>query len=194
MAIGTHGAIVVLLDARAGYEPRAVLKTHHSYLVNVDWSEDGSVLSSMDGQYNVCYHQVWENDLARTELIQAASLVKDVNWRSQNSLVGFTVQGILDHSPAATTTTASGDPAAPTQGSSIRTQALEVSPSKTLVATGDDEGNVSLYRYPVLSRAHQAHTYHSHASHVVTVRWTPDEKYVITAGGHDLAIMQWSVV
>ena len=54
-------------------------------------------------------------------------------------------------------------------------------------------GQVQLFRFPVLEKGHQSHSYHSHASHVVAVRWSLDEKYVISAGGHDNTLCQWQL-
>ena len=122
-------------------------------------------LASTDGQYHLMFHQLFENDLAQSTRVEDQRLLRDVKWTNQNCVLGFTVQGILE----------SGE----SEGSLVN--CLEVSPSRGFVVAGDDRGCLSLYRYPVLEKGHRAHEYHSHSSVVANVRWSVDEKYVISA-------------
>jgi microtubule-associated protein-like 1/2 len=174
-AIGTHGAVIVLLDTRDEYRVKGVLQSHTSFLTNLDFSEDGTFLASTDGQYHLMFHQLFENDLAQSTRVEDQRLLRDVKWTNQNCVLGFTVQGILE----------SGE----SEGSLVN--CLEVSPSRGFVVAGDDRGCLSLYRYPVLEKGHRAHEYHSHSSVVANVRWSVDEKYVISTGGYDNAICQF---
>ena len=178
VAIGTHGSVIVLLDTRDDYRVKGVLQSHDSFITNLDFSDDGMFLASTDGQYNLKFHQLFEDDLAQSLLVTDQRLIRDVKWLNQNCVLGYTVQGILE--------TGESD------GSLI--QCLEVSPSRGFVVSGDDVGQVRLFRHPVLERGHQSHQYQAHANQVVRVRWSVDEKYVVSAGGHDNAICQWVVV
>ena len=175
LAIGTHGAVIVLLDTRDEYRVKGVLSSHTSFLTALDWSEDGTFLASTDGSYALKFHQIFEGDLAQSTLVLDPRLVRDVKWANQNCVLGYAVQGILETGEA--------------EGYLIST--IEVSPSRAFVASGDDAGQVQLFRFPVLEKGHQSHAYHAHASQVVTVRWSADEKYVLSAGGHDNALCQW---
>jgi hypothetical protein len=49
---------------------------------------------------------------------------------------------------------------------------------------------MSVFRYPALSKA-DSKVYAGHASHVLGVRFTPDERFVISIGGEDSATLQW---
>ena len=167
--------MIVLLDTRDEYRVRGVLGAHESFLTSLDWSDDGCFLASLDGLYNAKFHQIFADDLAQSSLVLDARMVRDVKWAGQNSLLGFAVQGVLEASEA--------------QG--LLTTALEVSPSRAFVVAGDDAGQVQLFRFPVLEKGHVAHSYHAHAAQVATVRWSADEKYVLTAGGRDNALCQW---
>ena len=62
-----------------------------------------------------------------------------------------------------------------------------------LVATGDDFGQVKLFRYPCLKRGAQFKKYIGHSAHVTNVRFSRAKDRLITTGGADRAIFQWSV-
>lgn len=234
LAVGTHGAVIVLLDTRDEYRVRGVLSAHESFITALDFSDDGAFLASTDGLYHLKFHQLFEGDLAQSSLVLDHRLVRDAKWAGQNCVLGFAVQGILETGEA--------------EGYLIN--AIEVSPSRAFVVSGDDAGQepneraapsdraagavghapmrmhsqlglrlvltrsralslsavciclllfifppgqVQLFRFPVLEKGHQSHSYHSHASHVVAVRWSLDEKYVISAGGHDNTLCQWQL-
>lgn len=46
--------------------------------------------------------------------------------------------------------------------------------------------------YPAMKGA-KSDAYGGHSSHVVTTRFTPDEKFLISTGGHDLSVIQWAI-
>jgi hypothetical protein len=52
---------------------------------------------------------------------------------------------------------------------------------------------VNIFRYPVAKEGNAKKAYDGHSSHVATVRFTPDERFVISAGGGDKAIGVWRV-
>lgn len=58
------------------------------------------------------------------------------------------------------------------------------------MATSDDFGKVSLFRYPCLTGATPS-VYSGHSSHVMNVRWSLGDQYLLSAGGNDKCILQW---
>jgi WD40 repeat protein len=178
LAVGTHGAIIALIDTRDEYRVKGVLSSHESFVTALDFSDDGAFLASTDGLYHLKFHQLFEQDLAQSTLVLDPSLVRDARWSQQSCVLGFAVQGVLENGES--------------EGYLVNT--LEVSPSRAFVVSGDDAGQVQLYRFPVLARGHQSQSVHSHASNVAAVRWSVDEKYVLSVGGHDNAICQFAVV
>jgi hypothetical protein len=64
---------------------------------------------------------------------------------------------------------------------------------RRLVATADDGGNVSLFRYPVLAPGAKCTQYSGHSSHVTNVRFSIDDRYLFSTGGLDLCMFQWRV-
>ena len=74
--------------------------------------------------------------------------------------------------------------------------AVDRSPDKTLLATGDDFGKVKLFHFPCLTDGGSMCTvYSGHSSHVTNVRWVnqpkSDQQYLISLGGEDKSIFQW---
>ena len=55
---------------------------------------------------------------------------------------------------------------------------LHLHPQKYLV-TGDDFSTVKLFRYPVVAKGAPFKAYKLHCSHVTSVRFSPDGRYVL---------------
>lgn len=68
--------------------------------------------------------------------------------------------------------------------------AVDRSHSGHLVATSDDFGKVNVFRYPCLYGSVPA-VYSGHSSHVMNVRWSLGDQYLLSAGGNDKCIFQW---
>ena len=174
VAVGTHGSVVVLLDVTDGYKPKGVLKSSNSFISHLDWSADGTNIQTNDGAYELLFYAVDENDLKSAHQVTSATSMRDVKWATQTCVLNWPTNGVVEGS----------------DGTVVNS--VDCNHSQSLVVSGDDHGQLNLYRYPALKSAH-ANSQHAHSSHVVTVRFTPDERYVLSTGGHDLTIMQWAV-
>ncbi len=58
-------------------------------------------------------------------------------------------------------------------------------------ATGDDLGRVKLFRWPVCGFKQAYRSYLGHGSHIMQVRFSYDDDYLISAGGSDMSLFQW---
>jgi microtubule-associated protein-like 1/2 len=76
-------------------------------------------------------------------------------------------------------------------GSDINT--VERSHSNQLLATGDDFSKIKLFRYPACIPKQFYNQYKGHSSHVTGVKWSFDDKYLITIGGLEKSVIQWKV-
>lgn len=177
VAVGTHGIIIVLLDVKDGYKPKGKLDKHSAAPTQMDWSLDGFHLQSTCMGYELLFWDINEDDLAKgCKQNTSATALRDVKWASQNCCFGWTVQGIFD----------------PTQdGSDIN--GTDTSHNKTLIATGDDYGNVNIFRWPCAEEGAQFKAYEAHSSHVVNARFSADDKYLYSSGGADKSIIQWAI-
>ena len=176
VAVGTHGSVVCLLDASTDYEVKGVLKASNSFISHLDWSDDGHYLQTNDGAYELLFYSIDEDDMSHTKQITSATSMRDTHWATQTCTLSWPTQGIYDASQ---------------NGQEIHT--CHVSNDGALCVSGDDRGAVNLFRYPVL-KGGKANSSQCHSSHVTTVRFAVDDKYVLSTGGHDLAIMQWLIV
>ena len=176
VAVGTHGCVVVLLDVTSGYAVRSVIDRSNGAITAVDWSADGSLLQTNDTNFELFHYHVDEQDLKRVTPITNASSVRDVAWHTHTCTLSWMTSGVTRPED---------------MGQYVNT--ADANPSRTLIATGDDSGNVNLFRAPALPGA-QPLRYSGHSAHVSKVAFTPDERFLLSAGGHDLSIMQWRVV
>lgn len=176
VAVGTHGAVVVLLDVTAGYAVRAVLDRAQGPITALDWSADGTLIQTNDTSFDLLHYHVDEQNLKSVAPITNASSVRDVAWHTHTCTLSWPTSGITQPHH---------------QGQFVNT--TDASPSRTLIATGDDSGHVNLFNFPALPGA-QPLVYAAHSAHVTSARFTPDERYLLTTGGHDLAVCQWAVL
>lgn len=94
------------------------------------------------------------------------------------SLLGWAVQGIW----------CKGD----MDGSDIN--AVCRSHTGHLLASADDFGSINLFRYPVIDanvKTVKHNVSKGHSSHVMNVRWTCGDEYLISVGGGDKCVFQW---
>jgi microtubule-associated protein-like 6 len=55
--------------------------------------------------------------------------------------------------------------------------------SPYLLAVGNDNGKVAVYNYPCTIKGTKTVEGKGHSSHVTNVRWSNDDKYIISVGG-----------
>lgn len=60
-----------------------------------------------------------------------------------------------------------------------------------LLASGDDFGKVRLLEYPCIVKNSQGVVGRGHSSHVTNVKFSRDDKVLISTGGEDQTILQW---
>jgi len=184
LAAGTHGGVVVLMDCKSSYNRDGVLNKMTSAVTHLDWDDSSKVLQTNDMSYELLYHTVGFNDKSgeyelktAKQNTRGASQYRDLHWKTQSCRLGWPVQGVYD----------------PTQdGSDVGS--VDRSPDEKLLATGDNYGKVNLFRFPIPYEHATANVYPGHSSHVMCVRWTPDQQYLLSVGGNDKALIQWRLV
>jgi WD40 repeat protein len=105
---------------------------------------------------------------------QHATKLRDEKWDSWTCPLGWASQGIWSGSQ---------------DGSDINTVCR--SHSGHLLAVGDDDSSVKLFRYPCSEEGSSAITYKGHSSHVMNVRWSVGDEYLVSVGGNDKCAFIW---
>ncbi len=102
-----------------------------------------------------------------------ASSAKNIDHFTWSCLFGFSVQGIwpgVDYTDV---------------------NSVCRSWSRRIIATADDFGKVKLFKYPCVVEKACHSAYMGHSSHVTKVKFTKDDKYLITTGGNDKTVIVW---
>jgi len=170
LAFGSHDSRVYLYNTvNQIYSKRAICKGHSSYITALDFTADSRHLQSTCGAYELLYWTVGGNQ------VTSAAAMRDQTWETWTCTLGWPVQGIW---PAGA------------DGTDIN--ACARSHAKDMIVSGDDFGQVRLMRYPCLDVACGDRSYNGHAQHVMSTRFTFDDSHVLSTGGGDRCIFQWS--
>lgn len=175
VALGCHDNdvyIYELLNKGKSVSLTARCKAHTSSVTHLDWSEDGERLQSTSTDYELLF---WDAVLGE-QLTESASL-RNTEWDTHNCVLGYPVIGIW-----------------PEGADGTDVNSVDRSRKKQLLATGDDFGTVSLYRYPCNSDKAEPRTVQGHSAHVMNVRFLHDDTRLISVGGRDASTLQWKVV
>ncbi|GMI41609.1 hypothetical protein TrCOL_g10410, partial [Triparma columacea] len=174
LAVGSHDNKVYVYDVGKEGKTKQCgkLNKHSSYITHLDFSRDGKFLQSTCGAYELLF---W--NMRDCKQITAASSLRDVEWDSWTSTLGWPVQGIW-----------------PAGADGTDVNAVSVTPDHKLVVTGDDFGLVKVFNYPVVTKGASAVEGKGHSSHVTNVRCVRDGSRVISVGGADRSVIVWKIV
>ena len=135
---------------------------------------NASGLQSNCGAYELLF---W--DTTKGKRNGKASALRDVNWGTWTCVLGWPVQGIWQ---------------AEQDGTDINAVDRSHSRDKPLLVTGDDNGKVTLFRYPCSNPNALGRVSKGHSSHVTNVRFLYNDKHVVSTGGGDRCVFQWKLV
>lgn len=174
LAVGSHDNMIRLYSVEKNFAVKATLTGHTSFVTALDYSVDGNFIQSTCGAYELLF---W-NAKDGTRVMDGAAL-KDTAWQTHSCKLGWRVRGIWV-------------PHHYNDGSDIN--AVAANSTLALTVVGDDLGKVVLFPYPTSTVYPPNETTIGHCSHVTNVQFSPDNQYVLSAGGADLAIMQHKIV
>ena len=142
-----------------------------SAAMSLDWSEDGEWIqvSTASGELQVL-------STAASVNRNAAEPLRDTAWKSWTSRLGWPVAGIW-----------------PKYAGANSIKAVARSNSQQLLVTGGTDGAVSLFRYPCCTPGSAAKVMCGHGSHISSIAFSADDRYVMTAGGRDQCLLVWRV-
>lgn len=168
----------VIKHAKGKWKLWKTMKGHTSSVTHLCMSEDGHYARSCSKDVETLF---WD--------INAGKRVDycDVNtiWDRWNCIFGWPVQGLFFDA---------GDPTDVNCCEISGGNENDDEGGKKVVASGDDTGHVTIFKYPILEEK-PAHVdqYLVHSAHVTNVRFSEDDAWLFSVGGGDLACFQWSV-
>jgi len=161
---------------RDNFRLRGTCSRHNNYVRGFDFSADGLYIQSDSGDFEHLYFEAVDG-----EFFSAGSQLRDVEWAEWSCVFGWPVQGVwpkledvakeLAHEPAC----------------------MHRSASKKLLAVGFPDGTLKIYRYPCLSREAQSFSLGGHVREISKIRFSCDERYLVTLGKYDRAINIWKI-
>jgi len=148
---------------------------HGTAVTHCDWSLDCRHLRSTSDTWELLF---W--DAPRGTQNEHPDQCCDVVWASHTVNFGWPLQGIWS---------------VESDGSFV--YAVDVSRGNGEVkvcATGDSLGHVKLFAYPCVGEQPMFKSFIGHASHVKSLTFTQDNKYIISLGGNDCSVFQWRYI
>merc|ERR1712159_58895 len=127
-AIGSHDNKIYLYDAEREFMLKAKCEKHNSFITHFDFSTDSDYIQSNCGGYELLFYKN-----AGGGHINSPSTLKDVEWATFTSVLGWPVQGIW-----------------PDYSDGTHYNACDRSKDQSIVAAVDDFGQVKVFRYPCL--------------------------------------------
>ncbi|XP_067875081.1 LOW QUALITY PROTEIN: echinoderm microtubule-associated protein-like 2 [Heterodontus francisci] len=174
LAIGSHDNYVYIYAVAENgrkYNRVGRCSGHSSFITHLDWSTDSRYIVTNSGDYEILY---WTPNCKQ---VTSADVVRDLEWATSTCVLSFQVFGIWPEGA---------------DGTDIN--AICRSSDDQLLSTADDFGKVNLFSYPCLHPRAPNHKYSGHSSHVTNVAFLHDNTHLISTGGKDMSIIQWSVV
>ncbi|XP_046460220.1 echinoderm microtubule-associated protein-like 2 isoform X2 [Daphnia pulex] len=172
LAIGSKDASVYIyqvLDRYRKYCRTGRCVGHSSFISQMDWSCDNVHLQTNSGDNELFY---WNTGVCRQ--ITLVPSIRDVEWNSVTCPVSPTSLGILSEG---------------IDGADV--YSCCASNSRQLMCAGDNKGRLKLYRYPSQPKS-PCHSYQGH-SNISNVCFLSDDTRVLSAGGRDSSVIQWTV-
>lgn len=162
---------VTQVDHRPRFNRMGRCMGHSSFITQMDWAADSFHLRTNSGDHEILF---WNTEICRQ--ITQPSQLRDLEWSSDTCPLSFSTFGVWPEGA---------------DGTDINSCCA--SHSQKLIATGDDSGRVNLYGYPACHPKSLHHSYAGHSSHVTNVCFLHDDTRVLSSGGNDSSIIQWTL-
>ncbi|XP_071942344.1 uncharacterized protein [Antedon mediterranea] len=149
---------------------------HQSSITGLDWSKDKCynedyILQSSSSTFE------YFNFTPSCELINNLVETRNAEWMTNNCMVGYHTNGIWGGEMASTEFTT-----------------VDRSHDQNLLAAGDEDGDIKLYTHPCSNQEAKFKNFHGHAFGVKSVVFGETDKFLISIGNRDCAIIQWNLI
>ncbi|KAH0503438.1 Echinoderm microtubule-associated protein-like 6 [Microtus ochrogaster] len=165
LAVGSSEHTVDFYDLTQGTSLNRMgyCKDIPSFVIQMDFSADSKYIQVSTGAYK---RQVHEVPLGKQ--VTEAMVIEKITWASWTSVLGDEVIGIW-----------------PRNADKADVNCACVTHAGLNIVTGDDFGLVKLFDFPCTEKFAKHKRYFGHSAHVTNIRFSYDDKYVVSTGGDD---------
>uniref|UniRef100_A0A3Q3WD54 EMAP like 5 n=1 Tax=Mola mola TaxID=94237 RepID=A0A3Q3WD54_MOLML len=162
LAVASHDSFVDIYNVPSNKRV-GICRGASSYIAHIDWDARGKLLQVNTGAKEQLF---FEAPRGRRQTIRNSE-VSRVEWSSWTCVLGSTCEGIW-----------------PTHSDITDVSCACVSHAGLNIITGDDFGLVKLFDFPCTEKF-VSHRYLGHSAHVTNIRFSHEDKHVISTGGDD---------
>lgn len=155
---------------KRNYARLAICRGHNDDVTHLDISLNNKYIRSNSKEEGVLLY--WD---MTGNLITNPVLVRDMVWHTNTCIYDYCVKGVWNSS---------------SRNSDVL--ACEASHETTDLVTGNNLGEINLYRYPATGASNTLYqTYLGHAGPICAVRYLHSRRYIISTGAQDRSILVW---
>ncbi|TDH01611.1 hypothetical protein EPR50_G00182120 [Perca flavescens] len=143
-----------------------------AFILQLDFSADSSYIQVSTGAYK---RQVFA--VPSGKLVSDQTIIDRITWATWTSILGDEVLGIW-----------------PRNADKAEVTCACVSHAGLNIVSGDDFGLVKLFDFPCTEKFAKHKRYLGHSPHVTNIRFSHEDKYVISTGGDDCSVFVWKCV
>ncbi|XP_013915817.1 PREDICTED: echinoderm microtubule-associated protein-like 5 [Thamnophis sirtalis] len=165
LAVGSQEHTVDFYDLTQGTTLNRIgyCKDIPSFVIQMDFSADGKYIQVSTGAYK---RQVHEVPLGKQ--VTDTAFIGKITWTTWTSILGDEVIGIW-----------------PRNADKADVNCACVTHAGLNIVSGDDFGLVKLFDFPCTEKFAKHKRYFGHSAHVTNIRFSHDDKHVISTGGDD---------
>jgi WD40 repeat protein len=175
LAVGAHDAWLNFYEVPS-FKMIGKAKKHSSAITHLDWSTDSRFIHSTDQACELLFF-----DTAGKQITAGATMFRDQEWAAWSVVFGWPVKGIWQAYMDASDI------------NMVDRSFTAVDSGYKLLACGNDKSQITVYRYPCLTKGAEFVLGTGHASHVTNVKFSRQDKYLLSTGGEDQTVMQWRI-
>ncbi|XP_048374588.1 echinoderm microtubule-associated protein-like 6 isoform X9 [Sphaerodactylus townsendi] len=174
LAVGSQEHTVDFYDLTQGTTLNRIgyCKDIPSFVIQMDFSADSKYIQVSTGAYKCQVHEV-----PLGKQVMDMALISKITWATWTSILGDEVIGIW-----------------PRNADKADVNCACVSHAGLNIVSGDDFGLVKLFDFPCTEKFAKHKRYFGHSAHVTNIRFSHDDKYVISTGGDDCSVFVWRCV
>jgi len=166
MCVGAEDCLIFVYNISTNFFSFKRLKGPQESITHIDYAEDGKSIQA-NTQYKVHLFELEPGERKENK----AKRLLETQWSTWSCPLGWASIGIWSEDSFV--------------------NSLDCSVDRRVMATGDDSGRVKLFKYPSVIEGSRFQQFKGHSGSVTNVKFSSDEKYLISLGGHDKSIFQW---